>query len=205
MEESGRTEGSISLTLGSSIHSDGPRISCMDCLIFASIALAKDKEVVAGVIFDPVKDEVLGGTRDRRFRQQSALWRGIGPPPSRGLHHCYWRTIQSARALQSVLSNSYVQSCSRLPASDGMAPPLWTSLMAGRYDGFWENGLNQWDVAAGILLVREAGGFVTDLHGSRYELGADIILATNEGCTINSLRSSCGNSVQINLIPEFLL
>ena len=52
---------------------------------------------------------------------------------------------------------------------------------AGRYDGFWENGLNQWDVAAGLLLVREAGGFVTDLRGLRYELGADNILATNEG------------------------
>ena len=52
---------------------------------------------------------------------------------------------------------------------------------AGRYDGFWENGLNQWDVAAGLLLVREAGGFVTYLRGLRYELGADNILATNEG------------------------
>ena len=52
---------------------------------------------------------------------------------------------------------------------------------AGRYDGFWENGLNKWDVAAGLLLVREAGGFITDLRGLRYELGAENILATNEG------------------------
>jgi myo-inositol-1(or 4)-monophosphatase len=52
---------------------------------------------------------------------------------------------------------------------------------AGRYDGYWENGLNPWDVAAGILIVREAGGFVTDLGGQRYELGAKNILATNDG------------------------
>ena len=36
---------------------------------------------------------------------------------------------------------------------------------AGRFDGFWERGLNPWDVAAGIVLVREAGGMVSDLHG----------------------------------------
>ena len=52
---------------------------------------------------------------------------------------------------------------------------------AGRYDGFWENGLEPWDVAAGLLLVREAGGFVTNLEGQRYDLGAADILATNEG------------------------
>ena len=36
---------------------------------------------------------------------------------------------------------------------------------AGRFDGFWERGLKPWDVAAGIVLVREAGGMVSDLHG----------------------------------------
>jgi myo-inositol-1(or 4)-monophosphatase len=51
---------------------------------------------------------------------------------------------------------------------------------AGRYDGFWENGLNPWDVAAGILMVREAGGQVTDISGRRYELGAANICASND-------------------------
>ena len=41
---------------------------------------------------------------------------------------------------------------------------------AGRYDGFWERGLNPWDVAAGILLVKEAGGIVTDLDGGTHML-----------------------------------
>jgi myo-inositol-1(or 4)-monophosphatase len=50
---------------------------------------------------------------------------------------------------------------------------------AGRYEGFWENGLRQWDVAAGILMVREAGGFVSEIGGKRYELGAPDILAAN--------------------------
>ena len=51
---------------------------------------------------------------------------------------------------------------------------------AGRYDGFWENGLNPWDVAAGVLLVREAGGLVTDIAGRRYELSATNICAGND-------------------------
>jgi myo-inositol-1(or 4)-monophosphatase len=51
---------------------------------------------------------------------------------------------------------------------------------AGRYDGYWENGLNAWDVAAGILLVREAGGHVTDIAGRAYQLGADDICAGND-------------------------
>ena len=37
---------------------------------------------------------------------------------------------------------------------------------AGRYDGFWQRNLNYWDIAAGIILVREAGGFVTDFMGN---------------------------------------
>jgi len=50
---------------------------------------------------------------------------------------------------------------------------------AGRYDGYWENGLFPWDVAAGIVLVREAGGFVSDLAGGRRMLAGGGILAAN--------------------------
>jgi len=50
---------------------------------------------------------------------------------------------------------------------------------AGRYEGFWEFGLSPWDVAAGIVIVREAGGFVTDLQGRPNALVADSIVAGN--------------------------
>jgi myo-inositol-1(or 4)-monophosphatase len=52
---------------------------------------------------------------------------------------------------------------------------------AGRYDGFWEEGLQPWDIAAGILLVREAGGFVGDFAGRDRALESGQVLATNEG------------------------
>jgi myo-inositol-1(or 4)-monophosphatase len=50
---------------------------------------------------------------------------------------------------------------------------------AGRFDGFWEEGLNAWDIAAGVLLVQEAGGRVTDLSGNSLDLRSGRILATN--------------------------
>ena len=50
---------------------------------------------------------------------------------------------------------------------------------AGRYEGFWEEGLSPWDVAAGILLVREAGGYVSDLKGGQNMLHGGTILASN--------------------------
>lgn len=50
---------------------------------------------------------------------------------------------------------------------------------AGRFDGFWEIGLSPWDVAAGILMVREAGGIVKNYEGDEYILGNDSIIACN--------------------------
>jgi myo-inositol-1(or 4)-monophosphatase len=50
---------------------------------------------------------------------------------------------------------------------------------AGRFEGFWEFGLKPWDTAAGVILVEEAGGKITDLDGKPYQLGGTSILATN--------------------------
>jgi myo-inositol-1(or 4)-monophosphatase len=50
---------------------------------------------------------------------------------------------------------------------------------AGRFDAYFEYGLQPWDVAAGILLVREAGGMISDTNGLPYELGGPSLLATN--------------------------
>ena len=50
---------------------------------------------------------------------------------------------------------------------------------AGRCDGFWQRNLNYWDIAAGIILVKEAGGFVTDFNGENEYIQNKTILATN--------------------------
>ena len=60
---------------------------------------------------------------------------------------------------------------------------------AGRFDGYWERGLSPWDIAAGIILVREAGGYVTDLEGGDTMLASGDILAGNEGILQDLLRT----------------
>jgi myo-inositol-1(or 4)-monophosphatase len=62
---------------------------------------------------------------------------------------------------------------------DGSAALDLCSVASGRFDGFWEFGLNSWDTAAGMLIVQEAGGAVTDLEGRPYHPGDRSILATN--------------------------
>ena len=62
---------------------------------------------------------------------------------------------------------------------DGSAALDLAGVASGRFDGFWEFGLNKWDVAAGVLLIEEAGGKVSDFEGQTYQLGAPVILATN--------------------------
>ncbi|MBF0444772.1 MAG: inositol monophosphatase, partial [Magnetococcales bacterium] len=56
---------------------------------------------------------------------------------------------------------------------------------AGRYDGFWESGLSRWDIAAGIIIVTEAGGYISDFKGGRGYLNSGDIIAANP--TIHTL------------------
>ena len=149
-----------------------------------SIGLARDNEVVAGVIFDPLKDELFWAEKnngaylnDRRLRvsarktlDDALLATGI---PFR-LHEGKPIKEKFIGQLQSVMGR--LAGIRRF----GSAALDLAYVAAGRYDGYWENGLSPWDVAAGILIVREAGGFVTEIGGRRYELGAADILAAND-------------------------
>jgi myo-inositol-1(or 4)-monophosphatase len=62
---------------------------------------------------------------------------------------------------------------------DGSAALDLCSVAAGRFDGFWELKLKPWDVAAGCLIVREAGGMVSDLAGAKFSIYDEEILASN--------------------------
>jgi myo-inositol-1(or 4)-monophosphatase len=62
---------------------------------------------------------------------------------------------------------------------DGSAALDLCSVACGRFEAFWEFGLHSWDTAAGVLLVTEAGGIVTDLAGKPYQPGDKEMLATN--------------------------
>ena len=146
-----------------------------------SIALEHKGDIVAGVIYDPVKDEMFTAEagqgawlNDRRLRVSArrdlaSMLFGTGLPfGARGgvpemlaeLGRMMPRTAGVRRWGTASLDLAYVA--------------------AGRFDGFFEIGLSPWDLAAGIILVREAGGYVTEISGGKDMLQSGEVLATND-------------------------
>jgi myo-inositol-1(or 4)-monophosphatase len=146
-----------------------------------SVALERAGEIVAGVILDPIKDELYWAERgvgaylnDRRIRVSSRrnlgealLATGI-PFQEHGDHSAF------ATELTAVMPK--VAGVRRF----GAAALDLAYVAAGRYEGFWESGLSPWDMAAGILLVREAGGYVTEIGGGEKMLDSGSVLAAND-------------------------
>lgn len=145
-----------------------------------SIALERDGEVIAGVIHDPIRDETFWAEKnsgaflsDQRLRvsgrrsvEEAVVATGI-PHRGRGDHAAY---IPRLTAMMAV--------CSGVRRMGSAALDLaWVA--AGRYDGYWEDGLAPWDLAAGILIVREAGGFVTERDGGSRMIATGSVVAAN--------------------------
>jgi len=146
-----------------------------------SIALERQGRLAAGVIYDPIADELFTAERgggaflnDRRLRvaartQLGETLIGTGIPfRGKGDHPGY------VRELTSVMSE--VAGIRRF----GAAALDLAYVAAGRFDGFWERGLSPWDIAAGILVIREAGGFVTDMDGGDALFEKGHLIAGNE-------------------------
>jgi myo-inositol-1(or 4)-monophosphatase len=147
-----------------------------------SLALERDGDVHAGVIYDPIKDELFWGERgagaflnnNRRLRVTSrnrlddCLVATDVPGLGRGNH------AGLLADLQKVMGQ--VAGIRRL----GSAALDLAYVAAGRLDAYYEREIKPWDIAAGVLLVREAGGFVTDLQGGKKVLGSTNILAANQ-------------------------
>jgi myo-inositol-1(or 4)-monophosphatase len=146
-----------------------------------SIALERDGVIVAGVVYNPVTDEMYTGERgkgaflnDRRLRvagrqrMAEAVVACALPHHGRGdlaLFRCELTAVQDK-----------VAGLRRF----GAAALDLAFVAAGRYDAYWERGLSPWDMAAGLLLVRESGGFVTDLEGNDAMFATGDIIAGNE-------------------------
>lgn len=145
-----------------------------------SIAAEASGVLQAGAVYDPVRDELFAASRgggatlngapmsvSRVLRIEDALLVTGFPYDVRE------RPEASLVPFQAFLTRA--QGVRR----DGSAALNLCYLAAGRFDGFWERGLSPWDMAAGVLVVREAGGRVTDFDGGAFELGARRILASN--------------------------
>lgn len=150
-----------------------------------SLALERDGEVFAGVIYNPISDELFWAekgngcyidtpnARSRKLRVSGRKEIGTAlvstgiPQMGRGDHPAYLKKLESVMGKTAGVRRW------------GAASLDFAFVAAGRYDAFFEFGLAPWDVAAGILMVREAGGMVSDLQGNPYTLGGPSILATN--------------------------
>ncbi|HYM12608.1 MAG TPA: inositol monophosphatase family protein [Bryobacterales bacterium] len=144
-----------------------------------TMALEQAGEIVAGVVYDPVREEFFTAEKgagaylnNRRIRvsridrlAEALLATGF---PSRKRHtdvnvYFYHQAAMLShgvrRAGSAALDLSYVA--------------------CGRLDGFWEFGLNPWDIAAGLLLIEEAGGRCSDMHGGEHQLRGPHLAASN--------------------------
>ena len=144
-----------------------------------SIALEVEGRIELGVVLDSARDELYTAVRGQGARLNGAPIR-----------------VSTERDLRrSLLATGFPYDPSRIPEAvryfenviqlgvpvrrPGAAALDLAFVAAGRLDGFWELKLNPWDVAAGWLLVEEAGGRVTGLKGEPYRLGNPYIVATN--------------------------
>ncbi|RWO21376.1 inositol monophosphatase family protein [Mesorhizobium sp.] len=182
MEERGLIEGDDSQHRWIVDPLDGTTNFLHGIPLFAiSIALERQGQIVAGVVYNPAMDELYTAERgggafmnDRRLRVSGRTKLidtviGCGVPHlGRGQHGNFLIELRNVMA--------EVSGVRRL----GSASLDLAYVAAGRMDGFWETGLSAWDVAAGILLIREAGGFISDFAGGQNMLDGGSIVAGNE-------------------------
>ncbi|HYE00583.1 MAG TPA: inositol monophosphatase family protein [Alphaproteobacteria bacterium] len=145
-----------------------------------SIAAERDGEIIAGVVYEPLRDEMYWAEKgagafvnSRRLRVSARTqladaviatgmpFRGHGDQP---------RFEAEARQIMGEVAGI---------RRFGSAALDLAYVAAGRFDGFWERDLNAWDVAAGVLLVQEAGGFATEIDGGRNPVWGRSVVAAN--------------------------
>jgi len=145
-----------------------------------SIGLEAEGELVAAAIFNPIYDELFtatkGGGAFLNGRQLKVSRHAPLSDTLLGTGFPYDCASDPANNFASFIS---FQKAARGIRRAGAAALDLASVASGRLDGFWELKLKPWDVAAGVLLVREAGGTVTCFDGSQYTLSSNRIVASN--------------------------
>jgi myo-inositol-1(or 4)-monophosphatase len=144
-----------------------------------SVALEREGVLVAGVIYNPVRDELFWAEKgvgaylnDKRLRvaartdMRDALFATGTPFHGKPGHDVFLREVEYVIAKSAGIRRW------------GSAALDLAYVAAGRFDGYWERGLNVWDIAAGAVLVREAGGVVTEPDGGDF-MKTGAILASN--------------------------
>ena len=146
-----------------------------------SVGLEHNEEIICGIIYDPIKDEMFVAEKgngsylnNQRIRVSSRsklkdciIFTG-GP-----------RKEAKDRELDLVEYKNFSSEVLIPIRKLGSASLDMAYVAAGRCDGFWQRNLSYWDIAAGIILVKESGGFVTDFNGKNRYIQNKTILVTN--------------------------
>ncbi|MGE3229358.1 MAG: inositol monophosphatase family protein [Hyphomicrobium sp.] len=150
-----------------------------------SIGLEREGVLVAGVVYNPASDELFTAEKgkgaylnDKRRLRVAARKTLADAVVVTGIPHRgrpgHPRFVNELTAVMMEVSGI---------RRSGSAALDLAYIAAGRYDGYWERGLKPWDIAAGMVLVREAGGFATDVDGSDKLMTTGDVLAGNAAIT----------------------
>jgi len=144
-----------------------------------SIAVAEKGRIQHGVIYDPVRDELFTASRGRGASLNGKRLRVVD---QKVLENCLLGTGFPYRSTDNIdtymdIFKDFMGQCRDIRRAGSAALDL-AYVAAGRLDGFWEFGLSKWDMAAGILMIQEAGGIVDDVNGrQKYLENGNIIAA----------------------------
>jgi len=146
-----------------------------------SLGLEHNKEIICGIVFDPIKDEMFFSEKGNGSYLNNQRMRVSARSK---LENCIIFTggpkITAKNRDKSIEEYKKFSSKVLIPIRKmGSAALDMAYVAAGRCDGFWQRNLNYWDIAAGIILVKEAGGFVTDFKGNDGYVENKTMLATN--------------------------
>ncbi len=182
MEEGGIVEGSDKTHRWIIDPIDGTSNFIHGLAHFAiSVALEREGQLVAGLVYNPITNDLFTAEKgygashnDRRIRvsarralDEALIATGIPFKGKPGHERFAHETMALAPQIAGI-------------RRFGAASLDLAYVAAGRYEGFWEHDLKPWDIAAGIVLVREAGGLVQDLDGGSDMLTKGSILAANQ-------------------------
>tara|TARA_B100001989_G_C24473031_1_gene430264 strand:- start:37 stop:777 length:741 start_codon:yes stop_codon:yes gene_type:complete len=120
-----------------------------------SIALKTNNEIVSGLIYDPIKDEIFFAEKDNGAYFNNHR---IRVSKRNDLNECLFITGEKIKNEPDIPLRK-----------SGCAALDMAYIASGRYDGYFQNGLNLWDIAAGIILIKEAGGIINDINLNKSE------------------------------------
>jgi myo-inositol-1(or 4)-monophosphatase len=169
-----------------------------------SIGLLEDGEPIVGLVLNPIANELFTAVRgEGAYLNSSRIHVSPIEKLATSLVSTGFPTRQRANNRNIYYYWEFTMR-SHGVRRDGSAALDLCSVACGRFDGFWEFGLNSWDTAAGILIVKEAGGMVTDLEGRPYYPGDRSILATNGKIHAEMEKVACdiaGRTATLSLQP----